>query len=90
MAKSKSWPNGNIMKFLAGLFKSKKEEQAALSEVELLRRRIELLQHLLDDYRSSPVKYARAIDGPVPDAYNQLVLDKVKLEMQYHFLTKWY
>ena len=78
------------MKFLNGLFTRNKDVDSAAAEVELLRRRIELLQHLIDDYRSSPAKYARLIDGPVNDAYNQLLLDKTKLEMQYHFLTRWF
>ena len=83
--------NGKIMKFLSGILnKNKKDETIVASEIDALKRRIELLQLIIDDYRSSPTKYQRNLADSAADAYQQLVIDKTKLEMQYLFLTKWY
>ncbi len=79
------------MKFLDGIFKKDKGSKNTIEgEIELLRRRIDLLDQLLADYRSSPAKYQRAITESCADAYQQLVIDKTKLEMQYLFLTRYY
>lgn len=81
------------MTFLHGLFQRKKQlppEQHALSEVELIRRRIELLQLLINDFHSNPVKYHQALSGPVGEAFNQLILDKIKLEIQHLYLTRFF
>lgn len=80
------------MKFLNGLFKKKEKADIAAvnTEIDALRRRIELLQLIIDDYKSSPVKYQRHLAESTADAYQQLLIDKTKLEMQYLFLTKWY
>jgi hypothetical protein len=83
------------MKFLTGLFKSAKKQEAkdieiVSNEIEMLRRRIELLRNIIDDYRSSPIKYQRYTNESTADAYAQLVIDKTKLEMQYLYLTKYH
>lgn len=81
------------MQFLKRLFKSNSENkdiQSVNTEIEVLRRRIDLLNQIINDYRSNPAKYQRAIPESCADAYQQLVIDKTKLEMQYLFLTRFY
>ena len=74
------------MKFLSGLFN---RANKAPNEIELLRRHIDLLDHILSDYRNAPMKY-RSIGPAVVDAYNQMVVEKAKLEMRYLYLTRFH
>lgn len=86
-------PNGNTMTFLHGLFQRKKpdpKEQHAISEIEHLEKRIQLLTLIINDYHSNPVKYCQVINGPIPEAINQLMVDRTKLEIQHLYLTKFF
>ena len=74
----------NIFNFL----KPQATKKAAVSEIDILRKQIELADAILNDYRSSPQKYQRLIKESTADAYAQMVIDKTKLEMRYLFLTK--
>lgn len=81
------------MTFLRGLFPRKKsdpKEQHAISEVEQLERRIKLLNLIINDYHSNPVKYCQTINGPISEAINQLIIDRTKLEVQHLYLTKFF
>lgn len=81
------------MTFLHGLFQRKKpdpKEQHAISEIEHLEKRIQLLTLIINDYHSNPVKYCQVINGPIPEAINQLMVDRTKLEIQHLYLTKFF
>lgn len=77
------------MKFLNGLFKKKTDDKEVLSELEVLRRQINLLHRIIHDYQTSPAKYQQQISGSCADAYTQMCIDKTKLEMRYLYLTKY-
>lgn len=76
----------------ANLFKPKipEKEKHALSEVDLLGRRIQLLTLMIDDFKSDSHKYQQAIDGPVNEGYQALVIERTKLEIQHLYLTKFF
>lgn len=75
-----------------GLFAKKEnpDQKQAISEVDMLGRRIDLLTLMIDDFKSQPQKYHQVIGGPVEEAFHSLVLDRTKLEIQYLYLTKFF